>query len=56
LSKNVRKEILGMSKLTYKFQLTLPKRVRERFALKEGDILVFLAEDSRLILTKSTES
>jgi len=55
LSKNVRREILGMSKLTYKFQVTIPKKVREKFELKEGDMLVFIEEDGRLILTKSTE-
>jgi AbrB family looped-hinge helix DNA binding protein len=55
LSKSVRREILGMSKVTYKFQLTVPKRVRERFELKEGDTLVFIEEDGKLILRKSTE-
>lgn len=55
MSKSVRREILGMSKVTYKFQLTVPKRVRERFELKEGDTLVFIEEDGKLILRKSTE-
>ena len=55
MSKNVRREILGMSKVTYKFQLTVPKKVREKFNLKEGDTLVFIEEDGKLILTKSTE-
>ena len=53
MSKNVRKEILGMSKITYKFQVTIPKRVRDRFRLNEGDMVVFIEEDGRLILTKS---
>jgi AbrB family looped-hinge helix DNA binding protein len=44
-----------MSKLTHKFQLTMPKKVRERFKLKEGDTLVFIEEDGKLILTKRTE-
>ena len=44
-----------MSKVTYKFQLTLPKRVREKFEFKEGDTLVFVEEDDKLILMKSTE-
>jgi len=55
LSRNFKKEILGMSKITYKFQVTVPKRVRERFDLKEGDVLVFIAENGKLTLTKSTE-
>jgi AbrB family looped-hinge helix DNA binding protein len=44
-----------MSKITYKFQVTVPKKVREKFALKEGDTLVFFEEDGRLTLTRSTE-
>lgn len=55
MSKGVRREILGMSRLTYKFQLTVPKRVREKFELKEGDTLIFIEEEGKLILTKSTE-
>jgi len=50
-----KREILGMSKVTYKFQITIPKRVRERFNLKEGDMLVFIEEDGKLIVVKSTE-
>lgn len=46
---------MGMSKVTYKFQLTVPKRVREKFELREGDVLIFADEDSKLVLTKSTE-
>ncbi len=50
-----KREILGLSKITYKFQVTIPKRVREEFNLKEGDIIVFLKEGNRLIVMKSTE-
>jgi AbrB family looped-hinge helix DNA binding protein len=55
LSKLPKKEILGISKITYKFQVTLPKRVREKFNFKEGDILVFAEENGKLIIAKSTE-
>ena len=51
---NKKKEILGTSTLTYKFQLTLPKRVRERFQLKVGEMLVFIEQDGKLVLKKST--
>lgn len=44
-----------MSKITYKFQVTIPKRVREKFSFNEGDMVVFIAENGRLILMKSTE-
>lgn len=55
MSKTSKREILGMSKITYKFQVTVPKRVREKFQLKESDVLVFIEEDGKLIITKSTE-
>lgn len=53
--KNVRREILGVSKLTYKFQVTVPKEVRKRFQLEEGETIVFIGEDGKLVLAKSTE-
>jgi len=55
LSKTSKREILGMSKITYKFQVTIPKRAREKFDLKEGNVLVFIEEDGKLIIAKSTE-
>lgn len=55
MSKNERREILGTSVLTYKFQLTVPKKVREKFQLKEGETLVFVERDGKLFLVKSTE-
>jgi len=44
-----------MSKITYKFQVTIPRRVRDRFGLKQGELLVFIDEDGKLVLAKSTE-
>jgi AbrB family looped-hinge helix DNA binding protein len=44
-----------MSKITYKFQVTIPKRVREKFNFNEGDMLVFVEENGKLVLMKSTE-
>jgi AbrB family looped-hinge helix DNA binding protein len=55
MSKDARREILGVSKITYKFQVTVPKEVRERFQLREGETIVFILEDGRLFLAKSTE-
>ena len=49
-----KKEILGVSTITYKFQLTIPKKVRERFNLKEKQTVVFVEEDGKLLLTAST--
>ena len=50
-----KREVLGMSKITYKFQVTIPRRVRDRFGLKQGELLVFIDEDGKLVLAKSTE-
>ncbi len=52
---DAKREVLGLSKITYKFQITIPKRVREEFGLKEGDAIVFIKEGNKLILVKSTE-
>jgi AbrB family looped-hinge helix DNA binding protein len=55
LTKESQREVLGVSKITYKFQITIPKRVREKFFLKEGEMLVFVEEAGKLILIRSTE-
>ena len=36
--------------LTSKFQLTLPKRIREVFGLDVGDKIAFLVEDKDVVL------
>ena len=55
MARETRREVLGMSKITYKFQVTIPKRVREKFGLKQGEVLVFVEENGRIIIVKSTE-
>jgi len=50
-----KKEILGMSTITYKFQVTIPKKLREKHKLKEGDTIMFIEEDGKIFLRKSTE-
>jgi len=50
-----KREVLGVDKITYKYQVTIPKRVRKGFGLKVGELIVFIEEDGRLILAKSTE-
>jgi len=44
------KEILGTSTITYKFQITIPKRVRDSCNFKKGDLLVFEKEGGRLYI------
>ena len=55
MAEEYKREVLGVGKITYKFQITIPKRVRERFGFKVGELIVFIEEDGRLILAKSTE-
>lgn len=43
-----------MSKIT-KFQIAIPKRVREGFNFEDRDVLVFTEEDNKLVLAKSKE-
>jgi AbrB family looped-hinge helix DNA binding protein len=43
---------LGASKITRKFQATVPKDVRKHLKLEHGDLLVFLKEDNEILLKK----
>ena len=45
-------EILGDSKLTTKFQATVPKRVRDILKLDNGDRLVFVRVDGQIVVKK----
>lgn len=47
------KEILGMSKITYKYQITIPKEVRRRCGFEEGNLLVFEKDGDRLYIKAS---
>jgi AbrB family looped-hinge helix DNA binding protein len=40
------------SKITSKFQITIPKTVRQRLCLDEGDLLVFVIDKSEILLKK----
>lgn len=55
MSREGKREILGLSPITYKFQVTIPKKVRDRFKLKEGDSVTFIEEDGRVYVGKSTD-
>jgi AbrB family looped-hinge helix DNA binding protein len=51
--KNVKNPtILGSSKIGARGQITIPKRAREEFNLKSGDVLVFLKENNKLVIRK----
>lgn len=52
---DTRREVLGTSTITRKAQVTIPKKVRDRFKLEEGDLVMFIEMNDRLYLAKGTE-
>lgn len=38
--------------MTRNYQVTIPKPVRERFRFDEGDLVVFILEEGRLLIEK----
>ncbi|MGY5146604.1 MAG: AbrB/MazE/SpoVT family DNA-binding domain-containing protein [Candidatus Nitrosopumilus sp. bin_7KS] len=44
-----------MSTLSHKFQVTIPKEVREEAKLGEGDKIIFVKEDDRIYIRTNTE-
>lgn len=50
-----KREVLGTSTITRKSQLTVPRKAREKFKLKEGDLIMFIEENERLYIVKGTE-
>jgi AbrB family looped-hinge helix DNA binding protein len=55
MTRDSKKEILGMTTITYKFQVTIPKKVRELKSLREGDTIVFVEEGDKVYIRKSTD-
>lgn len=43
-------DILGASKITVRFQVTIPEEVRKVMKIKEGQTLVFAKENGKIIL------
>lgn len=54
-SKDVKRDVLGVGTLSHKFQITIPKKVRDSKRFKAGDRIAFVAENDRVYLTKSSE-
>ena len=44
-----------MSTITYKYQITIPKKVREKHKLEEGDSVIFVEEDDKIYLKTNLE-
>ncbi|MEM3873985.1 MAG: AbrB/MazE/SpoVT family DNA-binding domain-containing protein [Candidatus Bathyarchaeia archaeon] len=43
---------LGSSKIGARGQITIPKKAREKFNLKTGDIVIFVEEEGKLVIKK----
>lgn len=43
---------MAESKVTSKYQITIPKEIRKRYELKEGDRLILLPFGNRILLEK----
>jgi AbrB family looped-hinge helix DNA binding protein len=46
--------LVGTSKITRKFQATVPKAVRRQLGLAEGDLLVFVEYHKQIVVKKGT--
>jgi len=42
---------LGSSKVTIRFQVTVPEEVRNKLKVKEGDNLVFVEDGNRIYIS-----
>lgn len=47
---------MEVARLTSKGQITIPKAVRERLSLAEGDKVAFIEKDGNIVITKSSIS
>jgi len=47
-------EVVGKSTITGKYQLTLPKRVREFLNAENGDLVVFLKDHDVILVKRGT--
>lgn len=43
-------KILGASKVTIRYQVTIPEEVRKHMKIREGQTLVFAEENGKIIL------
>jgi AbrB family looped-hinge helix DNA binding protein len=49
-------EIVGKSTITGRYQLTLPKRVREFLRAENGDLVVFLKDHDTILVKRGKVS
>lgn len=44
-------KILGASKITVRFQVTIPENARKMMKVKEGQTLIFVEENGKVMIT-----
>ena len=49
----VEEKIIGLSKTTSKFMITLTKEVREKLGIKPGDKVLFIEKNGEIIIRKA---
>jgi AbrB family looped-hinge helix DNA binding protein len=49
------KKPLGSSKVGARYQITIPKEARTEFGYNVGDVVIFVKENDKLVLTKNIE-
>jgi len=47
-----KRRILGSSTITRNYQITIPSKVRGLFKFDEGDLILFVEENGKLIIEK----
>ena len=47
-------EIVGKSSISGRYQLTLPKRLREFLKIENGDLVVFLKDHDNILVKRGT--
>jgi len=47
-------EVIGKSTITGKYQLTLPKHVRDFLKADNGDLVVFLKDHDQVVVKRAT--
>lgn len=46
------RRVIDTSRITRGFQMTITKKVRDEFGFDQGDLIIFVVEDGRLIIEK----
>jgi AbrB family looped-hinge helix DNA binding protein len=49
----VEERVIGLSKTTSKFMITLTKEVREKLGIKPGDKVLFIERNGEIIIRKA---